>query len=109
MKSKQIENLEQLFSIEGKVAAITGAGGVLFGSIAKGMAGLGAKVAVLDLRLAEAEATVKQIVEAGGDAFAAEIDVLSEESVLKAKQAVLAKYGRIDILINGAGGNHPKA
>lgn len=109
MDEKTAVKLEQLFSIENKTAVITGAGGVLFGAVAKGMAQLGAKVAVLDLRLEEAEKTVKEIQAAGGEASAFQIDVLNKDSVTKAKDDVLAKYGRVDILINGAGGNHPKA
>jgi NAD(P)-dependent dehydrogenase (short-subunit alcohol dehydrogenase family) len=101
--------LRQMFSLEGKVAVITGAGGVLFGTVSRGLAEIGVKVACLDLRAAEAQKTADEIVKAGGDAGAVEVDVLKHESVTKAKDAVLAKYGRVDILINGAGGNHPKA
>jgi len=89
--------------------AITGAGGVLFGAVARGLAELGVKVASLDLRLNEARKTTDEIKAAGGTAMAIEIDVLKPESVTKAKDAVLAQFGRVDILINGAGGNHPKA
>ena len=55
MQKQTNENLMKLFNLEGKVAAITGAGGVLFGSVARGLAGLGVKIAALDLRLEEAE------------------------------------------------------
>lgn len=109
MKKPAMEKLGELFSLEGKVAAITGAGGVLFGSVARGLADIGVKVAVMDLRLEQAEETVRAITGSGGEAVAVEIDVLKPESVCKAKDAVLAKYGRVDILINGAGGNHPSA
>ncbi|MBI3985631.1 MAG: SDR family oxidoreductase [Lentisphaerae bacterium] len=98
-----------MFSLEGKVAAITGAGGVLFGAVARGLAQLGVKVACLDLRLAEARKTADEIVAGGGDAIGIELDVLNPESVSKARDAVLSHYSRADILINGAGGNHPKA
>ncbi len=101
--------LKEMFSLEGKVAAVTGGGGVLFGAVARGLAGLGAKVAVMDLRLNEARQTSEAIIADGGTAEPVEIDVLKPESVEKAKDAVLARFGRIDILINGAGGNHPKA
>jgi len=67
------------------------------------------KVAALDLRLNEAQETADAIEAAGGNAMAVAIDVLKPESVAKAKDAVLAKFNRVDILINGAGGNHPKA
>ncbi len=109
MKKPAMEKLGELFSLEGKVAAITGAGGVLFGSVARGLADIGVKVAVMDLRPEQAEEPVRAITGSGGEAVAVEIDVLKPESVCKAKDAVLAKYGRVDILINGAGGNHPSA
>lgn len=109
MKINIDAKLKELFSLEGKVAAITGAGGVLFGAVARGLAELGAKIACLDLRLAEAKKTADDIQALGGDALAAEIDVLKPDSVAKASDAVLERFGRVDILINGAGGNHPKA
>ena len=109
MKKSTNDKLSQLFSLEGKTAAITGAGGILFGAVARGLAEIGVKVASLDLRLNEAQKTADEIKAAGGEAIAVEIDVLKPESVTKAKDAVLAKFSRVDILINGAGGNHPKA
>lgn len=103
------QKTNELFSLEGKVAAITGAGGVLFGAVARGLAEMGVKVASMDLRLNEAQKTADDIARAGGDATGVEVNVLKQESVEHARDAILAKYGRIDILINGAGGNHPKA
>lgn len=101
--------MNEMFSLEGKVAAITGAGGVLFGAVARGLAELGVKVASLDLRLNEAQKTAGDIVKAGGDAIGLEVNVLKTESVQQARDQIIAKYNRVDILINGAGGNHPKA
>ncbi len=98
-----------LFSIEGKTAAITGAGGVLFGSIARGIGALGVKVAAMDIRLSEAQKTADAVNEAGGEAIACEINVLEEESARSARDFMVEKFGKIDILINGAGGNHPGA
>jgi NAD(P)-dependent dehydrogenase (short-subunit alcohol dehydrogenase family) len=109
MKINPAGKLQEMFTLEGKVAAITGAGGVLFGAVSRGLAELGVRIAAMDLRLAEAVKTADDIKAAGGDAIGVEIDVLKPESVAKARDAVLAKYGRVDILINGAGGNHPKA
>ena len=108
MQTKTNENLAKLFSLEGKVAAVTGAGGGLFGAVARGLADLGVKIAALDLRLAEAQKTADDIIAAGGDAIGIATDVLKTESVAAARDTVLAKYGRVDILINGAGGNNPK-
>ncbi len=101
--------LNEMFNLEGKTAAITGAGGVLFGAVAQGLAELGVRVAAMDLREAEAQKTATAINEAGGEAIAVEINALEEESVRSARDTMLAAFGQIDILINGAGGNHPKA
>jgi len=101
--------MNEMFSLEGKVAAITGAGGVLFGAVARGLAELGVKIAAMDLRLNEAQKTADDIVKAGGDAIGLEVNVLKPESVQQARDQIMAKYNRIDILINGAGGNHAKA
>ncbi len=101
--------LNEMFSLEGKTAAITGAGGVLFGAVAQGLGDLGVRVAAMDLRQAEAQKTATAINEAGGEAIAVEIDVLKEDSVRSARDTMLAAFGQVDILINGAGGNHPKA
>ena len=109
MNPKATEKMRALFSLEGKVAAVTGAGGVLFGAVSRGLAELGVKIAALDLRLAEAKKTADDIAAAGGEAIGVEIDVLSRESVERARDAVLARFNRADILFNGVGGNHPKA
>ncbi len=101
--------LREMFSLEGKTAVITGAGGILFGTVARGLAQLGVKIAALDLRLEEAEKTARDVKESGTDSLAVAVDVLNQESVRNACQAVVKKFGRVDILINGAGGNHPRA
>ncbi|MBE6915330.1 MAG: SDR family oxidoreductase [Ruminococcaceae bacterium] len=97
-----------MFSLEGKVAVVTGAGGVLCAEISKGLAKAGATVALLDLRLDMAEKAAEAIRAEGGNAAAFECNVLERASIEKAKDAVMAKFGRVDILLNGAGGNHPK-
>ncbi len=101
--------LREMFSLEGKTAVITGAGGILFGTVARGLAQLGVKIAALDLRLEEAEKTARDVKESGTDSLAVAVDVLNQESVRNAYKAVVKKFGRVDILINGAGGNHPRA
>ena len=95
-------------SLQGKVAVITGAGGVLCGGFAKTLARQGVKVAVLDLRLEAAEKIADEIAKDGGEALAVSCDVLSRESMEEARNKVNSKLGTCDILINGAGGNHPK-
>lgn len=97
------------FSIHGKVAVITGAGGVLCSTMAREMATLGAKVALLDITLDRAELVAAEINAAGGEAFCAPCNVLDRESIEAAKDAVIAHFGRVDILINGAGGNRSAA
>jgi NAD(P)-dependent dehydrogenase (short-subunit alcohol dehydrogenase family) len=109
MTKNPTAKMNEMFSLEGKVAAITGAGGILFGAVARGLAEMGVKVAALDLRLNEAQKTADDIVQAGGDAIGLEVNVLKPESVQQARDQIIAKYNRVDILINGAGGNHPKA
>lgn len=98
------------FSIDlnNKVAVVTGGGGVLCSSFAKALAKCGAKVAVLDLRKENADKVAKEIKEEGGIAIGVEANVLEIESLEKAKDTVNKELGKCDILINGAGGNHPK-
>lgn len=96
------------FSIDlsGKVAVVTGAGGVLMSEFAKALAACGAKVALLDINEAAAQAVAAEI---GENALAVATNCLSKESILAARDAVHAKLGKVDILINGAGGNNPRA
>jgi len=94
--------------LTGKVAVITG-GGVLCREFAKALAVCGAKVAVLNRTLSKAEDVAAEIKAMGFEAAAVQIDVTNKESVEKAHQEVLNIYGPCDILINGAGGNHPSA
>ena len=101
--------LVKMFSLEGKVAVVTGGAGVLCGAMSVALAQAGAKVAVLDLRPEKAQETVDQIRTVGGEAIALACNVLEKSSIEAVCQEVLAKYGKVDILINGAGGNHPKA
>jgi NAD(P)-dependent dehydrogenase (short-subunit alcohol dehydrogenase family) len=101
--------LRQLFALDGKVAVITGAAGVLYSAISKALAEVGVRLAILDVREDAAKAVADEIAGAGGDALGLACDVLERESIETARDAVLKRYGQVDILINGAGGNHPKA
>ncbi len=101
--------LEGLFGLEGRVAAVTGGGGVLCGALSRALGRLGAKVAVLDLFVDAAEGVAGEIVAAGGEAIAVECDVLDKGSVERAAQKVVEEFGQVDILINGAGGNKKEA
>lgn len=94
-------------NLKGRVAVITGGGGVLCSGFAKDLAALGVKVAVLDLREEAAQAVVDEITAAGGTALAVGCNVLEAESLEAAREKVNATLGTCDILINGAGGNSP--
>ena len=95
-------------NLKGRVAVITGAGGVLCSGFAKTLAQLGVKVAVLDLREEAAQAVADEINAAGGTALAVGCNVLEKESLEAAREKINSTLGLCDILINGAGGNSPK-
>ena len=101
--------LSKLFQLQDKVAVITGGGGVLCSTMSKALAQTGVKVVVLDLVMELAQNVVDEIESIGGDAFAVQCDVLDKASIEKAAGSILDKFGRVDILINGAGGNKKEA
>ena len=94
--------------LSGKVALVTGGGGVLCGCMAKALAECGAAVAVADLRHESADAVATEIVAAGGKAIPVSCNVLEKASLEGANRVVTDQLGPVDILVNGAGGNHPK-
>ena len=94
--------------LNGKVAVVTGGGGVLCGIMAKALAKAGAKVAILDLRAEAAEAVAEEIRAEGGVAMGLSANVLELASLQAAEAKISAEYGPCDILVNGAGGNNPK-
>lgn len=96
-------------NLNGKVAVVTGAGGVLCGMFSQALAAAGAKVALLDLNEDAARAAADRITGAGGTAKAYKANVLEHESMDQVHQSVLRDLGPCDILINGAGGNNPRA
>jgi len=100
---------DDVFDISGQVAVITGGGGVLCSTMAKALAARGVKVAVLDIIEAAAQKVADAITEAGGEAVAVPCDVLDRASLEAARDAVVEAFGRVDILINGAGGNKREA
>lgn len=101
-------SLPLTFDLTGKVAVVTGGGGVLCSGFSKTLAAAGAKVAVCDLRPDAAQKVADEIVAAGGEAIAVEMNVLKKESVEAARDVIYDKLGKVDILLNGAGGNNPK-
>ena len=94
---------------QNKTAIVTGGGGVLCSAFCEALADNGAKVAVLDLNEGNAKAVAEKINENGGIAIGLSANVLDKESLNSAKQTILDNFGTIDILINGAGGNNPRA
>ena len=94
--------------LNGKVAVVTGGGGILCSVMAKSLAEAGAKVAILDLKEEAAKKVADEIVKAGGKAIGVAANVLDLESLKKAEATVRAELGVCDILVNGAGGNNPK-
>lgn len=102
-------NLPFEIDLTGKVAVVTGGAGVLCSEFVRALAQCGAKVAILDHTLPKAEALAEEVCAAGGLAAAVQVDVTDAASVKAAHVEVLNLYGKCDILINGAGGNHPQA
>lgn len=96
--------------LKGKVCVITGGGGVIGSAMVKAMASVGVKVAIADLNKETAERVAAEISkEYNAEVIGVEANVLDKESLIKAKQIINEKLGDIDMLINGAGGNHPTA
>ena len=94
--------------LNGKVAVVTGGGGILCSTMAKALAECGAKVAILDLRLENAEKVASEINQNGGTAIGIATNVLELDSLKAAEKQIRETFGTCDILVNGAGGNHPK-
>lgn len=101
--------MNEMFSIAGKVAIITGAGGVLGGSMAKNFVKEGAKVVAIDIRQEQLDKRIAELQESGGDVIGIIGNVLDIESLRDVANQVINKWGRIDILLNIAGGNMPGA
>src|SRR4051812_9455964 len=101
--------LEDQFSLEGKVAVVTGGTGVLGSAMAQGLARAGAKVGILGRRAELAEAVAQRICQEGGESLALPADVLDKGQLEKARTALLERWQRVDILVNAAGGNFAPA
>ena len=105
----EYDSLVSLFGLSGKVAVVTGGGGALCGAMSRALGRVGVKVAVLDLILEAAQKVVDEVMAAGGEAIAVKCDVLDKANVEAACRAVIERFGRVYILINGAGGNKKQA
>ncbi len=101
--------VNELYDISGKVAVVTGGAGALCSTMCRALASWGAKVGVLDVNADAGESLAAEICAEGGEAFAVVCDVLQRASIEAAAREVLARWERVDILINGAGGNKPQA
>jgi NAD(P)-dependent dehydrogenase (short-subunit alcohol dehydrogenase family) len=100
---------QDLFSLAGKVAVVTGATGVLGSEMARSLAQSGARVAVLGRREEKANRVAQEIEVAGGQSLPLPADVLDTGQLGSARDALLERWGRVDILVNAAGGNVPEA
>lgn len=103
--------LENKFGLQGKTAIITGGGGTLCSAIAAGYANAGANVILWDIRPEAMQEKAKTIAETSGDASKVtciQVDLLKEDSIVKALAESVKKFGQVDILLNGAGGNRTK-
>lgn len=101
--------MDKLFDIKDKVAVVTGATGILCSEMARELARRGAKVAVLGLEDDLSKKIAEEINADGGCAIGIAVNVLDKESLIKSKNQIMDTFGRIDILINGAGGNKKDA
>ena len=97
----------KLFSLKGKVAVVIGGTGVLCGEMAEGMAAAGATIALVGRDAAKAQLRIASIAKGGGKAEFFPCDTTSKAGLQKFLADVLAKFGRVDILVNGAGVNSP--
>ncbi len=101
--------IEEMFSISGKVVAVTGAAGVLYGAISQALAANGAKVALLDIMGDKVKSLAEEITADGGEAVGIECSVLDADSMAGAIDTIIKTFGGCDVLINGAGGNRKGA
>lgn len=104
-------NLEEMFSLKEKVAAITGGGGILCGAIARGYLAAGATVYLLDVDVSKASTKAEMLRKEhpGSNVLPIKCDVIDRECIEEAREGILKHSGKIDILVNGAGGNNPSA
>jgi NAD(P)-dependent dehydrogenase (short-subunit alcohol dehydrogenase family) len=101
--------MDSIFNLKGKIALITGGAGVLGSNFANVLAKQRVVVGIVSQSIEKANKTVETIENNGGKAFAVQANVLNKEELEKARDFIVEKYGRLDILINAAGGNMPGA
>jgi NAD(P)-dependent dehydrogenase (short-subunit alcohol dehydrogenase family) len=104
-----VDYLTELFGLQGKVAALTGAGGYLVSDMSAGLAKAGVKLALLDIDFENVEKVAAKIRGEGGHAIALRVDVTQRSELERVLDAIINRYGNVDILVNGAGINAPTA
>jgi NAD(P)-dependent dehydrogenase (short-subunit alcohol dehydrogenase family) len=109
LRRRKVEQVQERFSLAGKVAVVTGATGVLGSEMAHSLARSGASVGVLGRREEKANRVAGEIEVAGGEALALPADVLDTDQLEGARDVLIERWGRVDILVNAAGGNVPDA
>jgi NAD(P)-dependent dehydrogenase (short-subunit alcohol dehydrogenase family) len=105
----ELKTFFTLYDISGKVTVVTGGAGILCTTISRVLAAAGMKVAILDLNLPAAEILAAEIRSTGGEAISVACNVQKKSSVESAAHEVMGSFGRVDNLINGAGGNKSQA
>jgi NAD(P)-dependent dehydrogenase (short-subunit alcohol dehydrogenase family) len=103
------EPLAELFGLEGHVAVVTGASGAIGGALARSLARAGAATVLLGRRREPLDRLAAELEELGAASLAAPADVLDREALEVVRDDVLARFGRLDVLVNAAGGNVPAA
>jgi NAD(P)-dependent dehydrogenase (short-subunit alcohol dehydrogenase family) len=98
-----------MFDLQGRVAVVTGATGAIGSSLARGLAGAGARVALLARRNEPLQKLARDLAEAGADTLTCPVDVLDGAQLAEARDAIVEGMGRVDVLVNVAGGNVPGA
>jgi NAD(P)-dependent dehydrogenase (short-subunit alcohol dehydrogenase family) len=107
--SFDLSELIRMYDFTGTVIVVTGGAGILGGEMTRALAGCGAQVAILDLNVAPAQALIDDLGDHGKQVHLFECDALNKDSITQAAEAVIAQLGKIDCLINGAGGNKATA
>ena len=101
--------MKEYFDFSGEVAVLTGGAGVLCSAMARAFAEHGARVVILDIVEEAAARLAEELRKGGAESLALRTDVLKREELERAAEETLKAFGRVDILINGAGGNRPEA
>jgi NAD(P)-dependent dehydrogenase (short-subunit alcohol dehydrogenase family) len=107
--SFDLAQLTKMYDFTGKTVAITGGAGILGSEIARALVGCGAQVAILDINVEPGKALVEKLGERGKQISLFQCNVLERDSVAKTAEEVVSRLGKLDFLVNGAGGNKPQA